>query len=233
MKTLLTPFTAFTPFNLFTRAASAACLVAALSAAYAQSSPSTTTSATPPQTATTGAGLQAMRSFVAQQKSISGEFVQTVQGKNIRQVGRFAMSKPAQFRWEIQKPFEQLLVSDGKTLTQWDVDLNQATQRNAEGLLNNTPAALLLGGAAVEKQFGLADAGSAEGLDWVQAVPKNTEGQFKSIKLGFKKGVPVVLLAQDAFGGNSRIELKNVSTRAIDAGQFRFTPPAGADIVKM
>jgi outer membrane lipoprotein carrier protein len=185
------------------------------------------------QAQTTGAGLQAMRTFVAQQKSISGEFVQTVQGKNTRQIGRFAMSKPAQFRWEIQKPFEQLLVSDGKTLTQWDVDLNQATQRNAQGLLSNTPAALLLGGAAVEKQFGLSDAGSSEGIDWVQAVPKNTEGQFKSIKLGFIKGVPAVLLAQDAFGGQSRIELKKISTQAVDAGQFHFIAPKGADIVKM
>ncbi len=182
---------------------------------------------------TTGAGLQAMRTFVAQQKSISGDFVQTVQGKTTRQSGHFAMSKPAQFRWEIQKPFEQLLVSDGKTLTQWDVDLNQATQRNAEGLLNNTPAALLLGGAAVEKQFGLTDAGSAEGIDWVQATPKNTEGQFKSIKLGFKQGVPVVLLAHDAFGGKSRIELKKISTQNVDASQFHFTPPKGADLVKM
>jgi outer membrane lipoprotein carrier protein len=185
------------------------------------------------QAQTTGPGLQAMRTFVAQQKSISGEFVQTVQGKNTRQSGRFAMSKPAQFRWEIQKPFEQLLISDGKTLTQWDVDLNQATQRNAEGLLNNTPAALLLGGAAVEKQFGLSDAGSADGIDWVQALPKNTEGQFKSIKLGFRKGVPAVLLAQDAFGGQSRIELKKISTQTLDAGQFHFTPPKGADLVKM
>jgi outer membrane lipoprotein carrier protein len=179
------------------------------------------------------AGLQAMRNFVARQKSISGEFVQTVIGKTTRQTGQFAMSKPAQFRWSIQKPFEQLLVSDGKTLTQWDSDLNQATLRNAEGLINNTPAALLLGGSAVEKQFGLIDAGTAEGLEWVQATPKSTDGQFRTIKLGFKNGVPAVLIAQDAFGGTSRIEFKNINTQIIDAKQFHFTPPKGADVVSM
>jgi outer membrane lipoprotein carrier protein len=179
-------------------------------------------------------GLQAMRVFIGAQKSVSGEFVQTVAGKTTRQTGTFALSKPASFRWAIQKPFEQLLVSDGKTLTQWDADLNQATIRNAEGLLANTPAALLLGGAAVEKQFGLADAGKDEGLDWVQATPKTADGQFKSIKLGFNKdGVPAALIAQDAFGGTSRIELKNVSTQALAASQFNFTPPKGADVVKM
>ncbi len=178
-------------------------------------------------------GLQAMRSFVAAQKSVSGEFVQTVAGKTSRQTGSFALAKPAQFRWAIQKPFEQLIVSDGKTLTQWDTDLNQATVRSAEGMLANTPAALLLGGAAVEKQFGLADAGDAEGLAWVQATPKATDGQFKSIKLGFKDGVPAVLIAQDAFGGSSRIELKNISTAPVPASQFSFTAPKGADVVKM
>ncbi len=178
-------------------------------------------------------GLQAMRAFIAAQKSVSGEFVQTVAGKTTRQTGTFALSKPAQFRWAIQKPFEQLLVSDGKTLTQWDTDLNQATIRSADGLLANTPAALLLGGAGVEKQFGLADAGSDEGLAWVQATPKLADSQFKNIKLGFKEGVPVTLIAQDAFGGTSRIEFKNVSTQSAPASQFVFTPPKGADVVKM
>jgi outer membrane lipoprotein carrier protein len=179
------------------------------------------------------AGLAAYRTFIAAQKSVSGEFVQTTAGKTTRQIGTFALAKPASFRWAIQKPFEQLLVSDGKTLTQWDADLNQATIRNAEGLLDNTPAALLLGGAAVEKQFGLADAGNEEGLAWVQATPKGTDGQFKSIKLGFKAGAPAVLIAQDSFGGTSRIELKNINTQAASATQFQFTPPKGADVVKM
>lgn len=178
-------------------------------------------------------GLQAMRSFVAAQKAVSGEFVQTTAGKTSRQSGTFVLAKPAQFRWAIQKPFEQLLVSDGKTLTQWDADLNQATVRNAEGMLANTPAALLLGGATVEKQFGLVDAGESDGLAWVQATPKQADSAFKSIKLGFKNGVPAVLIAQDAFGGTSRIELKNVHSQTVPASQFSFTPPKGADVVKM
>ncbi len=184
-------------------------------------------------TAHADTGLAAYRTFIAAQKSVSGDFVQTVAGKTTRQTGTFALAKPASFRWAIQKPFEQLLVSDGKTLTQWDADLNQATIRNAGGLLANTPAALLLGGAAVEKQFGLVDAGYDEGLVWVQATPKGDEGQFKSIKLGFKDGSPAVLIAQDSFGGTSRIELKNVHTQAATAAQFQFTAPKGADIVKM
>jgi outer membrane lipoprotein carrier protein len=182
---------------------------------------------------TSTVGLQAMRTFVAQQKSISGDFVQINKDKLVRQYGQFAMSKPNQFRWQIKKPFEQLLVSDGKTLTQWDVDLNQATQRSSEGLLNNTPAALLMGGASVEKQFGLQDAGFSEGLNWVKATPNNSDSAFKLIKLGFKNGIPAVLLTQDAFGGGSRIELKNIKTNAVNPNNFQLSLPKDADIVKL
>lgn len=179
------------------------------------------------------AGLQAYRAFVATQKSIAGDFVQSSAGKNKVQTGQFALAKPASFRWATQKPFEQLLMSDGKTLTQWDADLNQATVRSAGDLLSNTPAALLLGDRSVEQQFGLVDAGMQDGLAWVQATPKSKDSQFKTIKLGFKEGVPALLLAQDAFGGTSQIELKNIHYRAIAASQFQFTPPKGADVVRM
>ncbi len=178
-------------------------------------------------------GLAAYRAFVAAQKSIAGDFVQSTVGKTAKQSGSFALAKPASFRWAIQKPFEQLLVSNGKTITQWDSDLNQATIRSAGDLLTNTPAALLLGGVGVEKQFGLVDAGAHDGLAWVQATPKDKEGQFKSIKLGFKDGVPALLIAQDAFGGESRIELKNVHTQAVSASLFQFIAPKGADVVNM
>ena len=178
-------------------------------------------------------GLQAMRAFVAAQKAVSGDFVQTMQGKTTRQSGTFAMSRPGHFRWAISKPFEQLIVSDGKTMTQWDADLNQATVRSAVGILNNTPAMLLLGGAEVEKQFGLVDAGSEDGLVWAQATPKQAESQFKTFMLGFKDGQPAALRIEDAFGGVSKIELKNVQTKAVPDSQFNFTPPKGADVVKL
>lgn len=182
---------------------------------------------------TSTVGLQAMRTFIAQQKSISGDFVQINKDKQVPQYGQFAMSKPDQFRWQIKKPFEQLLVSDGKILTQWDADLNQATQRSSQGLLNNTPAALLMGGANVEKQFGLQDAGFSEGLNWVKATPNNSDSAFKLIKLGFKKGIPVVLLTQDSFGGGSRIELKNIKTNTVSPSSFQLSLPKDADIVKI
>lgn len=178
-------------------------------------------------------GLQAMRQFIAQKHSISGEFIQSNQTKHSQQYGQFAMSKPDYFLWEIKKPFEQLLISDGKTLTQWDIDLNQATQRSSIGLLDNTPAALLIGGSSVEKQFNLQDLGNFEGLNWVKATPNKKDSSFKSIQLGFKHGLPSVLLIQDELGSINRIELKKIKVNSVDLNVFQLSLPKDVDIVKM
>ena len=182
-------------------------------------------------------GVQTLRGFLSQHPALSGDFVQTTQGKAGQQSGSFSLAKPGMFRWALKKPFEQLIVSDGKTLTQWDADLNQATQRSAAGLLANTPVALLLGGADADKFFVLKDlpkeAQDDPSIHWVQATPKNSDSQFKVIKLAFKDGLPAQMVIQDAFGGVSLLAFKNVSTAAVPPAQFGFTLPKGADMVRL
>jgi outer membrane lipoprotein-sorting protein len=38
---------------------------------------------------------------------------------------------------------------------------------------------------------------------------------------------------QDAFGGVSQLQFKNVTTAPVPAAQFGFTLPKGADVVKL
>lgn len=178
-------------------------------------------------------GVQTLRSFMGQHPALAGDFTQTTIGKAGQHSGSFALAKPAHFRWALKKPFEQLIVSDGKTLTQWDADLNQATIRSAAGLLASTPVALLLGGGAADKFFVLSDAGTEHGLQWVQATPKVADGQFKRIKLGFKDGLPSAMQIQDAFGGTTELQFKNIVTLPVPASQFGFVVPKGADVVKL
>ena len=43
--------------------------------------------------------------------------------------GSFEFQRPGKFRFNYTKPFEQLIVADGKTLWLYDADLNQVTER--------------------------------------------------------------------------------------------------------
>ncbi|WP_280954990.1 outer-membrane lipoprotein carrier protein LolA [Paludibacterium denitrificans] len=60
------------------------------------------------------------------------------------------MNKPAagdfpsgKFRWEYNKPYEQLIVGDGKTLWIYDKELAQVTKKSLNAALGSSPAALL------------------------------------------------------------------------------------------
>lgn len=57
--------------------------------------------------------------------------------------GSFEFQRPGKFRFNYTKPFEQLIVADGKTLWLYDADLNQVTERAQAQVLGSTPAAIL------------------------------------------------------------------------------------------
>src|SRR5690606_12915238 len=82
-----------------------------------------------------------LRAFVKDVRSASGSFTQattTAQGApGTQQSGSFAFRRPGNFRWALEQPYEQLVVSDGKQLYQYDPDLAQVSVRAAEAAIGN------------------------------------------------------------------------------------------------
>ena len=76
-----------------------------------------------------GATLERLRAFVRDTQTARAEFTQTVTDKNGRMVqqasGEFAIARPGRFRWNVEKPYKQLLVGDGERVWIYDADLNQ------------------------------------------------------------------------------------------------------------
>jgi outer membrane lipoprotein carrier protein len=155
-----------------------------------------------------------------------------------RSSGHFWLSRPAgpgtgKFRWAYEKPYTQATICDGAKLWAYDPDLNQVTVRDAKAALTGTPAELLSQKSVLSNAFTVKDAGSDGDLHLVALTPKAKESDFKSIELGLDKdGAPVRMRFADQIGGNSQITFTEVHTNArIDAAQFEFTPPKGAEIV--
>jgi outer membrane lipoprotein carrier protein len=179
--------------------------------------------------------LEDFRKFVDNSSAISGQFSQTTQTtgstKGKQTSGQFVIARPGKFRWSIEKPYEQLIVSDGKQVSLYDKDLNQVTVRQLKDALSATPAALLLGGELLS-QFNLKEQGARDGLEWLEATPKVKDMQFSKIAVGMAQGVPARMELQDNFGQTTRIELKGVNNKAPAAAEnFAFTPPKGADVL--
>jgi outer membrane lipoprotein carrier protein len=181
------------------------------------------------------AAMDDFRAFLTKTQSARAEFSQTVidaRGKVGEETkGTLAFVRPGKFRWQYTKP-AQLIVGDGRTVSFFDQDLNQVTIRKLEKAFASTPAALLAGKAEVEAAFTLVAGGEADGLEWVNAEPNAKDAGIEKVRLGFAKNQLNTMELTDAFGNRTRIVFANFQRNAkIDANEFKFTPPKGADVV--
>jgi outer membrane lipoprotein carrier protein len=179
-------------------------------------------------------GIDQFRTFLKATPQARGSFTQTVIAKSGRKPqqssGSFAFHRPGKFRWSYDKPYKQLIVSDGKKLWSHDPDLNQVTVRKLGEAIGASPAALLAGDS-LEENFTLIDGGSADGLQFVEAVPASKEGTFQSVRIGMKDNLPRVMEVRDNFGQTTIVNLGQIEAGPVPADSFRFTPPKGADVV--
>lgn len=182
------------------------------------------------------AAIDKLRQFLDATKTLRAEFNQMVVAKNGKKPqlssGVMMFSRPGKFRWEVVKPYEQLLVGDGEKVWIFDPDLRQVTVKKVDAAIGSTPAALLVGGDALEKNFTLSEAGSHEGLDWVEAIPKSPDSGFEKLKLGFEGNDLKAMQLLDNFGQTTSLAFSRIERNpSIAATQFRFTPPAGVDVI--
>jgi outer membrane lipoprotein carrier protein len=178
--------------------------------------------------------LEQLKTFTASTKSARGEFTQRVVKTGVPgspATGNFAFSRPGKFRWVYVKPYEQSLIADGEKLWIYDKDLNQVTIKKLGTALGESPAAILFGSNDLEKNFNLKDAGSRDGLVWLEATPKARDATFERVAIGFRNGVPEAMEMRDAFGQLSLLSFRNiVRNPSLDANEFSFEVPRGADV---
>lgn len=188
-------------------------------------------------------GLDELHNFVSQVKAASGSFTQR-QMKPVKgqqgtlelagtSSGTFAFARPGKFVWNYEKPYEQLLQADGKTLYVYDKDLNQVTERALGNALGASPAAILFGSNDLDKNFTLKDGGTKGGLDWVELDPTSQDTQFKRIGIGFKNGELNSMELYDVFGNVTLLSFQNMDKNPpMKADRFSFAVPKGADVIK-
>lgn len=187
-----------------------------------------------PSVAWAGA-VEQLRQFLDTTRSLRAEFTQTVLAKNRKpqqSSGVLSISRPGKLRWEIVKPYPQLMVGDGEKFWIYDRELAQVTIKKAGKALGGTPAAILSGNNDLERNFTLSDVGVSDGLSWVEAVPIKTDGGFEKLRLGFAGADLRGMELYDSFGQITHLRFSQLERNpVISPAQFRFVPPAGVDVV--
>jgi len=181
-------------------------------------------------------GLDDFLAFNAATRSATANFEQQAYdrtGKVVdRSSGTFAFARPSKFRWAYEKPHKQLIVADGAKLWIYDPDLAQVTVKRIDAAISSTPAALLAGRDDITKLFTLRDAGTSDGLAWVEALPKAKETGFERVRLGLRGRLLAAMELYDQLGGHTMLRFSELRANApLPAGTFSFTPPKGADVI--
>jgi len=175
--------------------------------------------------------------FFKNVQSLRAEFQQIVtdpRGKTIQDAhGTFLMQRPNKFRWNYQKPYEQVIVADGTRLWVYDKDLEQVTVKKLDEALGNTPALLLSGAKPLTENFHIAElTDRKDGLQWTTLTPKNDEANFKQVRLAFGKQSLEVMELVDSFEQTTQLRFSSVQSNVkFTANEFQFTPPKGVDVV--
>jgi outer membrane lipoprotein carrier protein len=177
-----------------------------------------------------------LHAFAKDTRTLSGQFSQIVYDRNARKtqesVGELYFSRPGKFRWVYRKPYEQLLVGDGKKIWIYDADLEQVTIKDMDQSIGESPAALLAGSNDINKHFNLKDGGLKDGIEWLEATPKRDEGTFEMVRLGFRGNLLVAMELKDNFGQRTVLKFSNIKNNPPIGGDlFKFNPPKGVDIL--
>jgi len=182
-------------------------------------------------------GREDLTKFTQGLKGLDGQFSQTVFDANGRKkeasTGRVAMSAPRYFRWEYAKPYEQLIVADGKSIWVYDPDLKQVTKR-AQGVEEqSSPLTALIDPTRLDREFQVKELGTIDGLEWIELRPRQAgNASFESARLGFGDTGLVRMRVVDPLGQRTELGFSEWKRNpSFKSGTFRFDPPKGVDIV--
>jgi outer membrane lipoprotein carrier protein len=191
-----------------------------------------------PAQADDDAAVQKLTQLLNQAQTITARFSQiTVDGSGSTSLqetaGELALKRPGLFRWHTDEPQEQLLVSNGQQIWLYDPDLQQVTIQKLDQRLTHTPALLLSGDVSeIRQNFDISFKEAGDVVDFT-LKPKAKDTLFDNLRLSFKKGVINDMQLIDSVGQRTNILFLGVKMNpAVDAKQFTFEVPAGADVIQ-
>ena len=131
---------------------------------------------------------------------------------NIKQRGKgeFALQQPGRFRWVVEKPFPQTVVSDGKSVWVYDPDLEQVSIDQLDERASRTPAVLLSGSSEeIRKHYRISN--SRDSLKEMFILSPKDEGSlFTMLALNFVDERLVEMQIEDSLGQFTKIIFTDV-----------------------
>lgn len=147
--------------------------------------------------------------------------------------GHMWLSRPGKFRWEVEAPYQQVVVSDGEEIYLHDPDLEQVTIQPLDTRVTHTPALLLSGSTSALAENYEVMRQQQGATETFTLLPKTPDTLFEELKLTFRSEQLAILQMNDSTGQRTAVEFANINVNtAIDPSQFDFKIPDGADVIR-
>lgn len=184
------------------------------------------------------ADLAELLSLLNEIRTISGVFVQYAvdqRGVTIQESrGSFKARRPDYFYWHTEAPLEQYIYADGKHVTVYDPDLEQATVQAHNAQTEQSPAILFSGNTAliarlyaVEKQ--VIDSHTRQ----FTLRPLDKESLFETMRIRFAGERIKEMRLRDSLGQESTISFVHSEINSdIPESAFRPELPPGTDVIE-
>lgn len=142
------------------------------------------------------------------------------------------IKKPGGFRWESDSPTKQILITDGKTLWNYNVDLAQATKRTLNQKASVNPATLLSGSIKDLTQGFHITQLSKGNMKIFLLKPKKKVVSFQWVQLKFLNKKLTQMKVLNHLDETSIFSFKHIRlNKTLSPQLFHFKPPAGVDVV--
>ena len=143
-----------------------------------------------------------------------------------------ALQRP-KFRWQVDRPFAQLIIADGAQLQIYDPDLAQVTVHDIDERLGSTPLTILLGDMdALAAEFAISRTVDGTKRRFLLR-PESETALFLQVELIFQAQLLEALAIWDSAGQLTRIQFGDMQfDQSIIPEQFELTLPAGTDVIR-
>ncbi|WP_077928640.1 outer membrane lipoprotein chaperone LolA [Wohlfahrtiimonas populi] len=167
--------------------------------------------------------------------TIEADFEQTVVQQKKKEVSsgelkirkKTAKNSTAGFYFDYTMPFEQKLISDGKKLWHYDVDLEQVVIKNLANFEQDSPMFMIFNNQSLNAQFEIK---TIKNESKYRLTPKR-KGDVNYIEIEFSKG-NISKVSAKQVNGSLDLKLSNVDVNPnINNSVFTLKVPKGVDVI--
>lgn len=148
--------------------------------------------------------------------------------------GTLTLRKQGKMRWDYTQPKGKLFISDGKSVFLYTASDNRVEKiplKNTEDM--RAPLAFLLGRLDLKKEFHDFRLGQRDGATWLEATAKTDRLPYSSVEMQIGEDGSIQqlkVMGRDESVTSFRFTDERLNPPVTDS-LFRFTPPAGAEVV--